>query len=86
MADAEITPTPYTADSPFWTSPDAVHADDLDTAKPQGDPYAGIPDFEGALFTTHADCPPDSVPQAMAPSDAWLPVREGATFPAKDND
>lgn len=71
--------------STFWQSPDGVRADDLTSFAPSGDPYAGIPDFEGAEFTTHPDAPPDSVPVAMAPSMQSLPVTVPVGDPPKGN-
>lgn len=69
----------------FWQSPDGNRADDLDSFAPSGNPYAGIPDFDGADFSTHPDTPPDSVPVAMAPSMQHLPVTVPVGDPPKDN-
>ena len=85
-AFAEITPTPYTADTPPWQAPDAIHADDLDSYPPGPDPYAGIPPALNAIFETHADAPDASVPPALAPNPSGLPAESPRTWPPKDDD
>lgn len=92
MSFAEITPTPHTADGPFWQQPEGTHGDHLDSDPPTGDlanggSYGGIPQAFNGVFSEHEDAPPNSIPIAMAPAaQAIISVVEPPQAPVKDND